>query len=176
MVDKVRVYLDASVILRLSLGNPATVKLLLLRLAGVPLEIVSSAYALQEVLRTMAQPEWPTKAAFAVVVLLGGMIIEDLIHIRSSLPTVNQTLKYSELCRDEKDWPILADAVAENCNVILTEDKDFLDAVEKIKQHILIHCESLEGFLTRFTEQPEVAATLQSYQQLTNPSGELGLY
>ena len=150
-----KVFLDASVLVRLSLKSDSTGALVALPVLGAPVELVSSAYALQEALQTMSDAEWPPKAAIATVGVLAHMFTMCKLRLRLDLPTVAEVMALQGQCNDKDDLPILADALAEHCDVLLTTDTGLLRSTAGIL------CQTPEAWVESVKTHPEIAAAVE---------------
>lgn len=153
-----KIFLDASV---LRVASPGNGKLLLLFLAdALELEVCTSSYALAETLAALAEVEVPPKARIAVLHGLSAGILQGGWHVRLPEAGIADVQAVAHFCRDEADWPILADAIAESCDVLLTYDKDLLEADAPVL------CASPDAYLAELANDPRISMTVQQLQAL----------
>jgi predicted nucleic acid-binding protein len=123
----VKIFLDSSILRIFTPGNDTLSYLAMFPMLGCPVEVVLSSYTLSETLETLSRPNVPPKARIAVIQGLAFGMLQGNWHVRLEDPdpvSVNVMGKY---CRDENDWPVLADALAESCDFLVTRDRDLLD-------------------------------------------------
>lgn len=75
-------------------------------------------------------------------------------YVRLDLPSAERVREFDGKCSDEDDWPILADAIDEGCDVVLTYDKKLLQSTAGIR------CAEPDVVVPALMEIPEVAAAL----------------
>ena len=121
----------------------------------------------------LAELDVPPKSRIAVLQGLGVGLLYANWHVRLPEPTRKELEEVQSFCRDPEDWPILVDALAECCQVIVTYDKDRLEADAPIR--CLRPAELLEelqqdqefvGLLTSFLDSIQNPTPLR-----TSPSG-----
>lgn len=156
------VFLDSSVVRILSLSNHELAALLTLPALGIEMELVTSSYVLREVCDALADEVVPPKARIAT--LLGLAVgIQTAWRVRLEEPKAEALVPFQDCCRDETDWPILADATAEGCEVILTRDRDLLESTCSIP------CERPEAWLQALFAQERVKETVERFAATLEP-------
>ena len=126
----------------------------------VPLAVVTSSYAPVETFQTLAKPKVPAQARIAFVHALSAGLQGSGWHVRLEEPSREEVLRCREWCRDDGDWPILADAVAEHCDIILTYDGDLLESSGRIR------CMRPEDLAAELVTHPVIAEALHRAEAL----------
>ena len=129
-----KIMLDTNVLISAMVfgGKARTV---LLALISTDNKIYVSDYVAKE-FSEKVQQKWPNKA-------------DRLLELFYSLPVCfceSSQIIQGEL-RDEKDIPVLSDALYHKVDIILTGDKDFLEA--ELEKPLIYSINMLEEFLTR---------------------------
>ena len=118
-----KIFLDANVIF--SGANPESALHQLLLLASKRATLITSTYAFEEAKRnlTLKRPEW-----------------KDGLHVlKSSFQVVEGIDRDVQVSLPKKDRPILATAIAENCQILVTGDKrDFGHLFDQTIQSVTI--------------------------------------
>ncbi len=163
----IRVFLDSSILRVFTLGNEAVNFLVMFPMLGCPVEIVLSSYTLSETLEVLSRPKIPPKARIAVVQGIAVGTIQGKWRVRLEDPDAARVRAMGQYCRDPKDWPVLADALAEECDYLVTSDRDLLD----IGDEAPITCIDPGALLALLMSHPtiqsqlmQIAATLTSVQ------------
>jgi predicted nucleic acid-binding protein len=160
-----KIFLDSSVLRRFSLGTPVA----LLVVAGCltnAIHLCTSSYALQEWLLTLTDDAIPPKARLASLIAVGFALGSGALYVKLSLPTAEEAQRAGQGCRDPEDWPILADAIAAEAEIVLTEDRDLLEAVG----YSFRTC-PLDQFLGEWMGSPEGAAFLARVEAVKGQTG-----
>ncbi|NMP24517.1 PIN domain-containing protein [Sulfobacillus harzensis] len=148
----IRIFLDSSILRVFTLGNNALSSLVMLPLIGCPIEIVLSSYTLSETLEVLSRPNVPPKARIAVIQGLAFAILQGDWHVHLEDPDPAVVEAMGQYCRDEKDWPVLADAQAEACDFVLTYDHDLLEMGDESP----IRCIDPETLGSIFENDPDI--------------------
>lgn len=162
----IKVFLDSSVLRVLTLGNEKLSYLLVWPILGCPIQVVLSSYTLSETLAALAEKNVPPKARIAVVKGLSMGLSQSGWHVHLPEPDPAQVQAMARYCRDQNDWPVLADALAEECSFLVTTDKDLLDlgAEEPIR------CMRPETLQVLLENDPAIQRILQSIVDSFGPS------
>jgi len=156
-----KVFVDSSVIIRLSIGKPLA-ELILLGELPVGVELTTSSYVLREVSATLSKDKIPPKARLACIFALGQALFHGWsVHLPHSSKA--DVLLMESFCRDKKDWAVLADAKTTNCTVLLTMDKDLLESTFSE-----IRCVRPEDWLNEFHNTPEFQEWAQQFADPTS--------
>lgn len=131
--------------------------------------VVLSSYTLSETLATLAEPNVPPKARIAVLIGVSTGLSQANWHVRLPEPDLASVKAMAKYCRDPNDWPVLADALAEHCDFVVTTDNDLLDMGEE-GPITCIRPESLQTFLEN---DPAIQDVLRSIADASEPSSTL---
>jgi predicted nucleic acid-binding protein len=162
----IKIFLDASVLRVLTLGNEKLSYLLVWPLLNCPIQIVLSSYTFSETLAALAEKDVPPKARIAVVNGLSMGLSQSGWHVHLPEPTPAQVNAMAPYCRDPNDWPVLADALAEECSFLVTTDNDLLDMGAEGP----IHCIRPEPLQVLLEQDPAIQRVLQEVADSFNPS------
>lgn len=154
-----KVHLDASVLVRLSLGNEKLSRYMTAQAFGLPLYVCTSTYAISEALAAASRPAMPPKARLAMLTAVGNMLLTGCLDVWLDTPTAAAMQVLLGCCRDPRDLPILASAKAQGCDLVLTYDKDLLTSTGSVR------CLLPEQAWAEFVQDPLVANTLREIQQ-----------
>lgn len=159
-----RIFLDASILRVCSLGNADLQYLWIFPFCKLPLQCVTSSYVLAETLAALAEPDVPPKSRIAVLNGLGLGLLQTGWHVRLPEPSLDAIHAMQTFCRDPEDWPVLADALAESCSVVLTYDKDLLEADAPVR------CVRPAMFFQELCQDQEFVGDLQALVSLLSAS------
>jgi len=152
-----RPFLDADVLVRLSVSGATTSGLLFLATLNTPVQYVTSAYAMREMYGCFSDDDWPPRAAIACVMAVGRLLVSSKLYVRETSPSQERIDALRECCTDKKDIPILADAIDEGCSVVLTTDGQLLKSTAGIP------CMTPDEWLSAIGSDEEVRAVLQAF-------------
>lgn len=127
-----KILLDTNVLISaLVFGGKA--RSILLTLIRTDHKLYVSDYVVREFSEKVHQ-KWPKKA-------------DELLDVFFSLPVhfCESSINMQGVLRDKKDIPVLSDALYHNVDIILTGDKDFLEA--ELERPVIFSINMLEEFL-----------------------------
>lgn len=129
-----RIMLDTNVLLSVLLFPSARMNRLIESVA-VENTMVLSSYVLNE-LKQVAERKFPDKLD----------VIDRLLSIiRYELVYTPNTFSLELYIRDQKDYPVVATAILENVDILITGDKDFAD-LNNLELEILTPAQYLEKY------------------------------
>ncbi|MCL4318833.1 MAG: PIN domain-containing protein [Firmicutes bacterium] len=167
--EPIKVFLDSSVLRVFMLGNNKTAYLVWWPLINCPIQIVLSSYTLSETLASLAESDVPPKARIAVLMGVSTGLSQANWHVRLPEPDFASVKAMEKYCRDPNDWPVLADALVERCEFVVTTDNDLLDMGEEGP----ITCIRPEALQTLLENDPAIQDVLRGIADASEPSPTL---
>jgi putative PIN family toxin of toxin-antitoxin system len=123
-----KIFVDANIVSGLLFSGNESVLLELGRLGA--LRLVTNEYVLQEVKKVLERKEFSLTDAERQHLL--RYVLECISVVEN--PRKEEIEKYYNLLRDKKDLPVLLGAKKENCDYLVTGDRELLS--EKVKRFV----------------------------------------